>query len=71
MDGKGKYRSSVDAREPQNPTKSEEYQRISKACCTVHGKGADMDGKGVGIDGKGVGMDGKGVSMDGKGVGMD
>eukprot|EP00959_Pyramimonas_sp_CCMP1952_P106124 2219007-Pyramimonas_sp.AAC.2 len=22
----GKYRSSVDAREPQNPTKSEEYQ---------------------------------------------
>ena len=23
----GKYRSSVDAREPQNPTKSEEYQR--------------------------------------------
>eukprot|EP00959_Pyramimonas_sp_CCMP1952_P038900 814498-Pyramimonas_sp.AAC.1 len=25
--GKGKCRSSVDAREPQNPTKSEEYQR--------------------------------------------
>eukprot|EP00976_Prorocentrum_cordatum_P075273 1181836-Prorocentrum_minimum.AAC.5 len=24
---KGKYRSSVDAREPQNPTKSEEYQK--------------------------------------------
>eukprot|EP00959_Pyramimonas_sp_CCMP1952_P413187 8658203-Pyramimonas_sp.AAC.1 len=23
---KGKYRSSVDAREPQHPTKSEEYQ---------------------------------------------
>eukprot|EP00959_Pyramimonas_sp_CCMP1952_P460123 9479361-Pyramimonas_sp.AAC.1 len=24
---KGKYRSSVDAREPQNPTTSEEYQK--------------------------------------------
>eukprot|EP00959_Pyramimonas_sp_CCMP1952_P278902 5831327-Pyramimonas_sp.AAC.1 len=23
----GKYRSSVDAREPRNPTKSEEYQK--------------------------------------------
>eukprot|EP00976_Prorocentrum_cordatum_P104391 1193872-Prorocentrum_minimum.AAC.1 len=27
----GKYRSSVDAREPQNPTKSEEYQKHLQA----------------------------------------
>eukprot|EP00976_Prorocentrum_cordatum_P054540 1100720-Prorocentrum_minimum.AAC.1 len=27
----GKYRSSVDAHEPQNPTKSEEYQRYPQA----------------------------------------
>eukprot|EP00976_Prorocentrum_cordatum_P055635 1122624-Prorocentrum_minimum.AAC.1 len=25
-EGEGNYRSSLDAREPQNPTKSEEYQ---------------------------------------------
>eukprot|EP00959_Pyramimonas_sp_CCMP1952_P323615 6772670-Pyramimonas_sp.AAC.1 len=27
QDPEGKYRSSVASREPQNPTKSEEYQR--------------------------------------------
>eukprot|EP00976_Prorocentrum_cordatum_P073886 1181297-Prorocentrum_minimum.AAC.1 len=31
----GKYRSSVDAREPQNPAKSEEYQRHRQGCVCV------------------------------------
>eukprot|EP00959_Pyramimonas_sp_CCMP1952_P460482 9479948-Pyramimonas_sp.AAC.1 len=36
---RGDLTSSVDAREPQNPTESEEffnYQGIFKVCCTEH-----------------------------------
>eukprot|EP00959_Pyramimonas_sp_CCMP1952_P410236 8597612-Pyramimonas_sp.AAC.1 len=36
--GRGKYRSNVDAREPQKPPKSEEYQRqLQGGLCGTQG----------------------------------